>query len=177
MLELAINYADELKTKMQSIWFDEKYKYYNSQNYYSEFNIADNTWSQHQYVSVDSNNKVIGFIDYSINRQTNAVSNVGIISFSNNKLTFARDLISAFKDIFDKFRFHKINFFVILGNPTEKHYDKMVEKCGGRIVGIYKQDVKLIDNKLYDIKIYEITRTDYYTKQAADLIKKLGNTV
>ena len=59
MLKLAINYADELKTKMQSIWFAEKYKYYNSQNYYSEFNIADNTWSQHQYVSVDSNNKII----------------------------------------------------------------------------------------------------------------------
>ena len=37
MLELAINYADELKAKMQSTWFDEKYKYYNSQNYYSEF--------------------------------------------------------------------------------------------------------------------------------------------
>ena len=85
--------------------------------------------------------------------------------------------IGAFKDIFDKFRFHKINFFVILGNPTEKHYDKIVEKCGGRVVGIYKQDVKLIDNRLYDIKVYEITRTDYYTKQAADLIKKLGNTV
>lgn len=178
MLDLAVKYADELKSKMQSIWFDEKYKYYNSQYYYNDFEVAEDTWAQHQFVSINSEQEVIGYISYSINRQINSVYDIGIINFSDNdKLTFARDLTRAIKDVFEKFHFNKINFYVVKGNPAEKAYDKIVEKCGGRIIGVYKDHVRLIDNKMYDIKVYEITLTNYYTKSAVNLIKKLGTTV
>ena len=50
----------------------------------------------------------------------------------------------------------KLNFSVAIGHPIEKSYDKMVEKYGGRITGIKKEDVKLFDGKLYDLKGYEI---------------------
>ena len=37
----------------------------------------------------------------------------------------------------------------------------MIDKYGGRIIGIYKQETKLIDGEYYDKKVYEIMRDDY----------------
>lgn len=40
----------------------------------------------------------------------------------------------------------------------------MTEKYGGRVVGICRQEVRLMDGMLYDLKKYEIFRTDYLRK-------------
>lgn len=55
----------------------------------------------------------------------------------------------------------KITFSVVIGNPTEKFYDKMINRYGGRVIGIFKKDTILPDNKLYDLKFYEIFKEDY----------------
>lgn len=62
---------------------------------------------------------------------------------------------------FDKFKFRKLTFSVIVGNPIEKSYDKMINKYGGRVVSIYSDETKLIDGEYYDVKLYEITRNNY----------------
>ncbi len=77
------------------------------------------------------------------------------------KLLFGIDLGQALIDIFDKFKFRKLRFSVIVGNPVEKSYDKMVQKYGGRIVGIYYKEQQLIDGEIYDQKLYEILRENY----------------
>ena len=51
---------------------------------------------------------------------------------------------------------------MVIGNPIEKSYDKMVKKYGGRIIGTYKEDVKLIDGEYYDKKLYEILSSEYF---------------
>lgn len=56
-----------------------------------------------------------------------------------------------------------MNFIVVVGNPIEKSYDKMIKKYGGRIVGTYKEDVKLIDGEYYDKKLYEILASEYFS--------------
>ena len=55
----------------------------------------------------------------------------------------------------------KLEFTVVVGNPIEKTYDKLIKKYGGNIVGVKHKNCKLIDNKYYDEKIYEIFREDY----------------
>lgn len=161
MLDIAINHVEELKKKMSGIWFNDKYKFYNYDTYYRELNIDNETWNVHQFVSLDKEGNVIGYIDYSVNRQTYNCSNLGIINFSDNKITFGMDVGQVLKDIFDKFKFRKLTFSVIVGNPIEKSYDKMINKYGGRVVGIYSDETKLIDGKYYDVKLYEITRNNY----------------
>ena len=81
-------------------------------------------------------NTVIGYISYSICRQNNSITGLEIINFSNNKAVFGRDVITALKDIFEKYNFRKIKFCVVIGNPIEKTYDKLIKKYGGRIVGV-----------------------------------------
>lgn len=46
------------------------------------------------------------------------------------------DLGQALQDIFEKFKFRKLTFCVVVGNPIEKSYDKMINKYNGRIIGI-----------------------------------------
>lgn len=161
MLEPAIKYRDQLENVQYNIWFKDKYKYFNSGTYYGAIQIDDNTWNKHQFVSV-LNGNVIGYIEYEISREENHVSSLAIINFTDNHIVFGRDLAQALKDIFEKYKFRKLNFGVVVGNPIEKSYDKMIKKYGGRIIGTYKENCKLIDGEYYDEKYYEILASEYF---------------
>lgn len=161
MLKPAIKYKDQLEKLQSEIWFNDKYKYWNSSIYYDAIQIDDSTWCKHQFVSV-VNDEVIGYIEYDILRAEHNVASLSIINFSDNKVTFGRDLMKALKDIFEVYKFQKIKFSVIIGNPIEKSYDKLIKKYGGRIVGVYKNDAKLIDAQYYDRKLYEILASEYF---------------
>ena len=41
----------------------------------------------------------------------------------------------------------------------------MIENYGGRIVGVYKENIKLIDGLYYDVKLYEILASEYFKKK------------
>ena len=106
--------------------------------------------------------EVIGYIAYSVSRSDNTVHALSILNFTDNKATFGMDLGRAVRDIFEKFKFRKLNFTVVIGNPIEDTYDRLIEKYGGRIVGVHKEDVKLVDGLYYDRKLYEITSSEYF---------------
>lgn len=171
MLQPAIKYSEQLKNKLRDTWFIEKYKYYHTNGYYDELQINNDTWNKHQFVSV-YNDEVIGYIFYNIDRRSNFVYGLGIINFSDNKIVFGMDLGQALKDIFEKYKFRKLRFSVVIGNPIEKSYDKMIKKYNGRIVGIYKKETLLIDGKYYDEKLYEITREEYLKSVGYNECKK-----
>jgi hypothetical protein len=105
-------------------------------------------------------------IDYQIKRLENSVWGLRIIHFGGKdapcRYVFGKDVITAIKDIFEKYRFNKLNFAVALGNPVEKTYDKLVRRYNGRIVGIKEQETRLIDGRLYDLKEYEILASRYF---------------
>jgi hypothetical protein len=160
MLDVAIKYKEQLNKLQYDLWFNDKYKYWNNSIYYQEFQINSDTWNKHQFVSV-KDGKVIGYIAYNIARETNSVYALSVINFSDNKIIFGKDLRQALNDIFDKYRFNKIDFTVVIGNPIEETYDKMVKKYGGNIIGIKRDEAKLIDGKFYDLKLYEILADEY----------------
>lgn len=179
MLDLAYKYEDEIRLKMFNTWYDEKYKFYHSSAYYDLFTLSDNgDWDSRQFVSLDTSSTVIGLIGYEIDRITEIANGFGAINFSDNKLTFGMDLVNVIDDIFCKFNMRKLEFAVIIGNPIEKSYDRMVAKYGGRIIGISKKHCRLIDNKYYDEKMYEIFREDYIEaknkRKKRDIYTSLG---
>lgn len=162
MLEPAIKYKEQLEKLQYNIWFDDKYKYWNCDVYYSTLQIDSDTWNKHQFVSV-ANGEVLGYIAYNISRADNSAHSLSIMNFSDNKAAFGMDLGHALKDIFERYKFRKLNFTVVVGNPIEKSYDRMIKKYGGRIIGTYKADVKLIDGEYYDKKAYEILADEYFS--------------
>ena len=158
MLDLAIKHEDELKKEMVGIMFVEKYKFENVASYYNETIIRKDLvgWGGIQMVSVNKEGKVIGYFSVDLCRDTFNLSNLHIINFTDDKVLFAKDLKNFLMKLIEREDIRKLNFTVVIGNPIEKSYDKMIEKYGGRIIGIRREDTKLFDGKLYDTKSYEI---------------------
>ena len=165
MLKPAIEYKEEIQRLLKEAYYNdkEKFSYYNPSCDY-EFLLGDvkiekNTMKKHQFVSIH-NEQIVGFISYNINLLNYRVYNMRCISFVNS-MTFALDLKRSIENIFEVYKFRKMNFEAFVGHPIESSYDRMVEKVNGRIVGIQKEHCKLSDGKFHDLKIYEILRKDY----------------
>lgn len=166
MLDIAIRHKEELIERFRAVWFDEKYKFWNYSNFYEEWEVAESTLERHQFASLDSEGHVIGYIAYGIDRNNDYVYALNIINFSDNRIAFGLDVGRALQDIFEKFHFRKLCFSVVVGNPIEKSYDKIIKKYGGRSVGIQRAHVKLMDGQFYDEKLYEVFAIDYFRKGA-----------
>jgi hypothetical protein len=164
MLKIAYYYKSKIQEEYQKIIYNPKYKFYVCSSYYNyEFDVGGNTnWANIEFVSVDKDDNVIGFLGASVNRDIMKVDSLRIINFKEKgNITFSKDLNQFLHELFTVHNFNKINFSVVCGNPIEKMYDKYCIKYGGRILGTYKDDVKLTDGKLYNLKIYEILKEEY----------------
>ena len=78
------------------------------------------------------------------------------------KLIAAPEIADKTMMCFEKFNFRKLNFSVVIGNPIEKSYDRMVKRFGGAICGYQRENVRLFDGKFYDEKLYEVLSEDYW---------------
>jgi len=162
MLKTAYTYKDKLQETYNTIVFNDKYKYYNFNNYWSyEVKLSQDSWNNIEMVSVDKNNNVRGFFRASISRESDKISALGIMNFYDKSVTFSKDLYQFLSDLFIKYNFRKIEFTVVIGNPAEKMYDRIMKKYGGRIVGVEKLSTKLVDGLYYDVKYYEIFKEDF----------------
>lgn len=158
MLKPAKLYEDQIKQKNAEIMFDTEYMYAENRSWREEVELRNNTWHCHEFASVNEDDEVIGTLSYSIDRDSRVCFGLQIINYKKDSLstTFGKDLSQLFYDIFFKFKFRKLKFGVIVGNPAEKFYDKYIEKIGGRVVGVYEEDDILMDGELYDYKAYEV---------------------
>lgn len=159
MLKPVQLYVEEVSKLFWEIAYDEHYMFVND-GYTQDYKASIDTWSEHEFVSVSKDNKVLGYIRYSINQRSQIVTGFAAVNFSNS-LTFARDLFQAIDDIFYKYGYRKLKYGVFIGNPIEKTYDRLTKKFGGRIIGISEKDVRLLDGQFYDHKTYEIFRDNY----------------
>ena len=164
MLDIAYKYEKEIQEKMIDTWYDEKYMFYYSSAYHTVWQNPDpgeGDWDNRHFVSLDSDGEVIGVINYHIDRECDMATWFGAINFTNNKMVFGKDLAQVIDDIFCKFNMRKLEFSVIVGNPIESNYDRMIQQYGGQITGVKHKHVKLLDGNYYDYKGYEIFREDY----------------
>ena len=162
MLKTAYAYKDKLQSAYNTIVFTDKYKYFNFSNYWDyTIKLSENSWDNIEMVSVDKNNNVIGYLRAGISRDSDKISSLGILNFYDKNITFSRDLYQFLSNLFNKYNFRKIEFIVVIGNPAEHMYDRIMEKYGGRVVGIKKESTKLVDGKYYDVKLYEIFKEDF----------------
>lgn len=162
MLKPAILYADLLQGRFVECIFQDRFKfYYRNPGIDYLIPIYQNSGEMLQFVSLDDSGNVIGYFGAKINRETDAAEELAIMNFMENNYTFSADLRDFFISLFEKFGVQKVTWWVIVGNPAEKTYDRIVSKFGGRIVGTFKNDAKLFDGKIYDVKWYEISKEGF----------------
>jgi len=163
MIDIAAKYESELKDLFTNIGLDLKYMFAFCGNYRKSYTCSENTWSSHEFVSIDKDSNVIGYFSYEIDRTTNNASGLSIINFSDNPM-FGLDLLKLFDDIFMKFKFNKLNFGCYTRNPAIEKYERIVNNFGGRVVGVYKNEDILLDGEFHDKKVFEVTRLDYVNR-------------
>lgn len=167
MLDFAYKYKDQLKELyLKNVVGNEKYKYWNYRSYW-DFEYIDSllqktTWNDLIKVSI-FDSKIYGLFSCDIDRASLALTSVHALNFYLDKISigFIRDFEEFVTSLFEKDKFNKIEFSVILGNPAEKLYDSFIKKWNGCVVGTFHKTTKLVDGELYDKKMYEIFREDY----------------
>lgn len=162
MLKLAYPYQDALNTVWQSCIFQEKYQYYNVGNWWEyKVNLDSSSWENIQMVSVGVSGEILGYFVANIDRLSNKVSNVGAINFGKVNFVFSKDFFQFLTELFTKHLFRKVEWMVVVGNPAECLYDKIIAKYGGRVVGIRRDSVITADGVVRDEKEYEMSRRDF----------------
>ena len=171
MLKPAFAYKDKLQQKYNEVIFQDKYKFWNCDNYWEyEFKLSPDSWTSIEMVSVDSAGNVIGFFKAGITRAVEKVSSLSVANFCDANLVFSKDLKQFILDLLFKFNFRKIEWTVVIGNPAEKTYDKFIEKYGGQITGIHRETTRLQDGNYYDMKGYEIFKSEF--RQSGDRVEQ-----
>jgi len=173
MLDNAKKYEPELVKLFYDVAYDPFYNFQQILSYRETFKIPETTWDGNYFVSMFEG-KIIGYVEYSTNRSANYAHGLNILHFNGNRketalseyYVFGKDVMTAVRDVFEKFGFNKLNFCVVIGNPIEKTYDKLIKRYGGRIVGVFRRDKLLIDGKLHDIKCYEILAEEYFARKS-----------
>lgn len=165
MLEFAYPNKEKLQKSFESFTKNDNLFLYFFPHRFFEMKIEPTTEQKIQLVSIDKSGEIKGFFSLRIDWNAHYVSDLTIIRFDNIKSNvFSFDLIRVLYKAFCEYNFNKIKFKVIVGHPIEKSYDRIVPKFGGRIVGVFINDIKLLDGRTYDYKHYEIIRTDFLSK-------------
>lgn len=159
-------YEEEIRRKMWDVWYDEKYQYYFGDNHRGDFQIQEDScgYATRAFAVLDSDNNVIGVINYSMDVNLKIAKWFGAINFSDNltdKITFGKAIYQVIIDCFIKFGCEVVEWQVIQGNPIERSYDRMCTKVGGKVVGILHKRAMDLQGNIHDTKVYEILRENF----------------
>lgn len=163
MLRTAQLYKVQLEEEILKTWHDPDYMYYHSGTGSTVLQLAKNNYERHDFVSVNNDGKILGYISYNVSWCSMVASNFGIIRF--DKQTFSKDfvidILEVISNIFNKYNLNKIEWFCYADNPVIHSYRKFVQKYGGRECGYVRQSAKLIDGKLHDYALFELMKDEF----------------
>lgn len=126
----------------------------------NDVNLQD-VWNYTERLSIGKDGAILGYFQANIKRPENYVENVLVLNFGKTNYTFSKDFREFWTSFFEVHGFRKIRFYVVVGNPAEKQYDKLVKRYDGRIIGIFKDEILYSDGTYKDMKIYELYKENY----------------
>lgn len=161
MLKPAQLYEEELQTKITESWYKLENMYWNGGAGDCQISLPDNNYDVHHFVSVDSDNNVIGYICYNVDWNALSADRFGMISFNKNSIIFAKDVYQAVCDIFEKYHLNRMSWVSFTDNPAIRGYRNFIKKHGGVECAHYRQVARLIDGKLHDSVSFEILASEW----------------
>lgn len=161
MIKPAQLYLDELNEKYVNTWYDDRYKFFFRCGWSSQITLPDNNYNSHDFVSVDPNDNVIGYMHYQIDRDANSCDDFGLISFDPGNVLFIRDVKRVVDDIFLRYNINRITWTCFEDNPAIKAYRCFIRRFGGVECGRFREDAKLSDGKRHNSIAFEILQREY----------------
>ena len=108
-----------------------------------------------QFAIVNSEEKLIGYLDYHIDWYNSCANRFGLISFDRGNPIVGKDLFKELNKLINDYKLHRIEWRMIGGNPAEKGYDRFCKKFNGT-KHILRDAIKDKYGKYHDDIIYEI---------------------
>lgn len=170
MLKPAQLYKKELLEKNMRAWYQPENIYWNGGPGDYGIDLPDNNYNRHCFVSVDSNNEVIGYISYSVDWEIMSVDGMAVISYSKGNLVFIRDLYKAIRDLFEVYHMNRVSWACYADNPALRGYRNFIKRYGGKECGYYRQIARLQDGKLHDSVVFEILESEFLKRDNPDRI-------
>ena len=119
-------------------------------------NIQEETESgKFQYAIVDSQEHLLGYLDYCIDWYSSCAYRFGLISFDRGNPVVGKDLFNELNKLINDYKLHRIEWRMIGGNPVERGYDRFCKRFNGT-KHILKDVVKDRYGNYHDDIIYEI---------------------
>lgn len=154
MLKPAIIYKDEIIKNIQKYFYieDMMYETGSLDNWCPEISDSPNA-SNIQYAIVNKDNKLLGFLFYSIDWYTDVAHCFSLMSFDRGNPIIGKDTFSELERLIKKH--HRVEWRAVSGNPACRAYDNFIKKHNGN-KHILKDAIKDRDGNYHDDIIYEI---------------------
>lgn len=169
MLEFAKLYEDVVNFLLRRTCTEEKYKF-TQPSYIEPIRVDESDWSRIQRVSTFNGN-VLAFFQATIDRGSNIVNQITILSFKTSSLqekkSIRNDLLNFLLYLLENFK--KVKFSCCTENPVINKYIKLVDYLFSRPVGVYREEL-LINGKYYDEMLFEIISSEKVIKELKKLI-------
>lgn len=161
MLKPAQLYSTELNDKFTSSWYDISNIYYTGDTGFYDIELPDNNSNSHNFVSVDSDDNVIGYICYRVDWKSRSAYHFGIISFDKGNLEFIKDVMIAVDECFTKYNLNRVEWICYEDNPAIKMYKHFIKHHGGVQSAYHREVALLMDGKLHNSVEFEILKSEY----------------
>ena len=154
MLVPAILYKEQIKKEFQKYYYttDMMYETGCMCNWSPEIAECPNE-SQFQYAIVDKNEKLVGYLGYSVDWYASKAYNFGLFSFDRGNILVGRDVFNKLEELIKKL--HRVEWRAVGGNPACRGYDNFIKRHNGT-KHILKDAIKDKDGNYHDDIIYEI---------------------
>lgn len=178
MLKPAQLYEEELCKENIKSWYHPENIYWNGGAGDNILELSDSNYDRHDFVSVDKDDNIIGYIGYSVDWTAMSADRFSIISFRKGSLEFVKDLYRAICDLFEVYHMNRVSWIAYADNPAVRGYRNFIKKHGGRECGHYRQITRLQDGKLHDTVSFEILAAEFVKirKQTINTIDAYYNT-
>ena len=154
MLAPAILYKEEITKGMQKYFYTDDMLYETGcmENWTPNiFDCPDG--GQIQYAIVNSNNKLIGYLAYTIDWYTSKAYNFGLFSFDRGNPLIGKEVFNKLEELVSTL--HRVEWRAVSGNPACRGYDAFIKRHNGN-KHILKDAIKDSKGNYHDDIIYEI---------------------
>ena len=158
MLVPAVLYKDQIIKCMQRYFYttDMMYETGCMENWTPNiFDCPDE--SQFQYAIVDKDEKLIGYLGYSVDWYVSKAYNFGLFSFDRGNLQVPKDVFERLEELVNTL--HRVEWRAVGGNPACRGYDNFIKKHNGT-KHVLKDSIKDRVGNYHDDIIYEIVHNE-----------------
>ena len=156
MLVPAILYKEQIIKGMQKYFYTKDMMYETGcmENWTPNISNCPDA-SQFQYAIVDKNEKLIGYLGYTVDWYASKAYNIGLFSFDRGNILVGSDVFDKLEELVGTL--HRVEWRAVGDNPACRGYDNFIKKHNGK-KHILKDAIKDRNGCYHNDIIYEIVK-------------------